>query len=133
MRGERLAMRLGTVVAVLAIAPITIFALATVGRLLQPLPSEPAGTEERIYQWFVALPAAAIVILLIVLPVLALVTAAAVLWRSWRTDPDLQTDTRQAAVLGWRFLRRPTVWLCAVVVLGGVLLGIAIVIHGITG
>ena len=78
MRGERLAMRLGTVVAVLAIAPITIFALATVGRLLQPLPSEPAGTEERIYQWFVALPAAAIVILLIALPVLALVTAAAV-------------------------------------------------------
>jgi len=45
MRGERQAMWLGTLVAVLAIAPITIYALATVGRLLQPLPNEPAGTE----------------------------------------------------------------------------------------
>jgi hypothetical protein len=64
---------------------------------------------------------------------LAVATAAAVLWHSWRADQDLRADTRQAAVLGWRFLRRPTVWLAAAVVLVGLLLGIAIVVHGITG
>jgi hypothetical protein len=126
-------MRLGTAIAVLSIAPITIFALATVGRLLQPLPNEPAGTEERIYEWFISLPASAVVFLLIALPMLAVATAAAVLWHSWRADQDLRADTRQAAVLGWRFLRRPTVWLAAAVVLVGLLLGIAIVVHGITG
>jgi hypothetical protein len=119
--------------AVVAMAPLAVFAVATVGRLLQPLPNEPAGTEERIYQWFVTLSGPAIVVFFIVLPVLAMAAAAVVLWRSWRADPYLRADTHQAATLGWRFLRRPPVWLSAAVLLVGLVLAAAAIIHGITG
>lgn len=44
-----------------------------------------------------------------------------------------RADTRQAVALGWRFLRRPAVWLSAGVVLVGLVLGLGIVFHGITG
>lgn len=62
---------LATVGAVLAMTPITVFAAAAVGRLRQPLPNEPAGTEQRIFDWFAGLPAGAIATTFIVLPVLA--------------------------------------------------------------
>ena len=124
---------LATVVAVLAMAPIAVFTAAAVGRLLQPLPNEPAGTEQRIFDWFAGLPAAGMALAFIVLPVLAMTLAAAVLWGSWRADADLRADARQAVALGGRFLRRPAVWLSAGVVLVGLVLGVGIVIHGIAG
>lgn len=128
-----LASRVAAVVAVASMAPVTVFAVATVGRLLQPLPNEPAGTEERLYEWFVGLPAPAIAVLFIALPLLAMATAGAILWRSWQRDPDLRADTRAAVALGWRFLRRPAVWLSAAVLAVGLVLGLAIIVHGIAG
>jgi hypothetical protein len=120
-------------VAVLAMAPITLFAASAAGRLLQPLPNQPAAAEERIFEWFTALPALGLVGLLIALPLIGMVLAGAVLWRSWRSDAALRADARLAAGLLGRLVRKPPVWLSAGVLLVGTLLGIAAVIHGITG
>jgi len=107
---------LATLVAVLAMMPIVVFLVATIGRLLQPVSHEPAGTEQRVYEWFVALPATSLTVLLFVLPAVAVILAATVVWQVWQRDPDLRADTSAAVVLLLRFLRRPLVWLS-----GGVL------------
>ena len=120
-------------VAVLAMAPITLFVASAAGRLLQPLPNQPVAAEERIFEWFVALPAMSVAVLLVALPLVGMVLAAAVLWRSWRSDAALRADVRLAAGLLSRLVRRPLVWLSACVLLVGTLLGIAAVVHGITG
>jgi amino acid transporter len=120
-------------VAVLAMAPISLFAASAAGRLLQPLPNQPAAAEERIFEWFVALPAMSVSVLLVALPLLGMVLAGAVLWRSWRSDADLRADVRLAAGLLGRLIRKPLVWLSAAVLLVGTLLVIAAVVHGIAG
>ena len=129
----RAAVWLATIAAVLAMTPIVVFTASAVGRLLQPVPNEPAGREQRIFDWFAGLPAAGMALAFIVLPVLALATAGVVLWSRWRADADLRVDTRQVVALGWRFLRRPTVWLSAGVILVGLVLGLGMLIHGIAG
>jgi hypothetical protein len=96
-------------VAVLAMAPITLFAVSAAGRLLQPLPNQPAAAEEHIFDWFVALPAMSVVVLLVALPLIGMALAAAVLWRSWRSDAALRADTRLAAgLLGVSFASHPS-------------------------
>ena len=119
--------------AVLAMAPITLFAASAAGRLLQPLSNQPAAAEERIFEWFAALPAASLAVLLIALPLIGMVLAGVVLWRSWRSDAALRADARLAAGLLGRLVRKPLVWLSAGVLLVGIMLGIAAVVHGITG
>jgi hypothetical protein len=126
-------MWLAAVGAVAAMAPIVVFTAAAVGRLLQPLPNQPAAAAERTYQWFVALPAAALTIAFFLLPLLAVLLAAALIWLSWRSDAALRADTHEAVGLLWRFLRRPVVWMSAGVLVVGVVLGVGIVIHGVAG
>jgi hypothetical protein len=53
----RLVAGTAALVAVLAMAPITLFVVSAAGRHLQPLPNQPAAAEEHIFDWFVALPA----------------------------------------------------------------------------
>jgi uncharacterized membrane protein YedE/YeeE len=120
-------------VALLAMAPITVFVASAAGRLLQPSPNQPAAAEERIFEWFAALPAASLAVLLVALPLIGMVLAGAVLWRSWRSDATLRADARLAAGLLGRLVRKPLVWLSAGVLLVGTLLGIAAVVHGIAG
>jgi hypothetical protein len=122
-----------TLAAMLAMAPVALFVASAVGRLLQPVPNEPAGIEEHVFEWFVALPPAAVVVLLLGLPAIAIVLAGAVLWHAWRSDATLRTDARLGAALLLRLARRPLVWLCAGVVLVGMLLGVAGIVHGIAG
>jgi hypothetical protein len=122
-----------TVIAVVAMAPITLFVASAAGRLLQPLPNEPAGIEQRIFDWFVALPAAGVGLLLIALPLIGMVLAGAVLWRSWRSDAALRADVRLAVALVGRLVRKPLVWLSAGVLLVGALLVVAAMVHWITG
>lgn len=129
----RLVAWVAALVAALAMAPITLFAVSAAGRLLQPLPNQPAPAEEHIFDWFVALPAMSAAVLLVALPLIGMVLAAAVLWRSWRSDAALRADTRLAAGLLGRLVRKPLVWLSTAVLLVGTLLGIAAVVHGITG
>jgi hypothetical protein len=114
-------------------APITLFVASAAGRLLQPLPNEPAGIEQRIFDWFVALPAAGVGLLLIALPLIGVVLAGAVLWRNWRSDAALRADVRLTVALLVRLVRRPLVWLSAGVLLVGALLGVAAIVHWITG
>jgi hypothetical protein len=120
-------------VAVLAMAPITLFAASAAGRLLQPLANQPAAAEERIFEWYAALPAASLAVLLVALPLIGMVLAGAVLWRSWRSDAAVRADARLAAGLLGRLVRKPLVWLSAGVLLVGTLLGLAAVVHGVTG
>jgi hypothetical protein len=120
-------------VAVLAMAPITLFAASAAGRLLQPLPNQPAAAEGRIFEWFAALPGASLAVLLVALPLIGMILAGTVLWRSWRSDAALRADARLAAGLLGRLVRKPLVWLSAGVLLVGMVLGIAAVVHGITG
>ena len=130
--GRRLAW-VAALVAVLAMAPITLFAVAAAGHLFQPLPNQPAAAEERIFDWFTALPAASLAVLLLALPLIGMVLARAVLWRSWWSDAALRADARMAAGLLRRLARKPLVWLSAAVLLVGTLLSIAAVVHGIAG
>jgi len=74
-----------------------------------------------------------VAVLLVALPLIGIALAAAVLWRSWRSDAALRADARLAAGLLGRLVRKPLVWLSAGVLLVGTLLGIAAVVHGITG
>jgi hypothetical protein len=74
--------------------PITLFVASAAGRLLQPLPNQPAAAEERIFEWFAALPAASLAVLLIALPLVGMVLAGVVLWRSWRSDAALRSSGR---------------------------------------
>jgi hypothetical protein len=121
-----------TIIAVVAMAPITLFVASAVGRLLQPLPNQPAGIEQHIFDWFVALPAAGLTVLLVALPVIGMLSATTVLWRCWRSDAALRADARLAAALLVRIARRPLVWVSAGVLLLGTLLGLAAITHGIT-
>jgi hypothetical protein len=130
---RRLVAWAAALVAVLAMAPITLFVASAAGRLLQPLPNQPAAAEERIFDWFVALPAASVAVLLVALPLVGMVLAGAVLWRSWRSDAALRVDAWLAAGLLGRLIRKPLVWLSAGVLLVGTLLGIAAMVHGIAG
>jgi hypothetical protein len=132
-RDRRLVAWAATLVAVLAMAPITLFAASAAGRLLQPLPNEPAATEERVFEWFAALPAAGLVVLLIALPLIGMALAGAVLRGRWRSDAALRTDAGLAAALPGHLVRKPLVWLSAGVLLVGTVLGIAAVVHGIAG
>ena len=108
-------------------------AASAAGRLLQSLPNQPASAEERIFEWFVALPAALVAVLLVALPLLGMVLAGAVLWRTWRSDAALRVDARLAVGLLGRLVHKPLVWLSAGVLLVGTLLGIAAMVHGIAG
>jgi hypothetical protein len=130
---RRLLAWVAALVAVLAMAPITLFAASAAGRLLQPLPNQPAAAEERIFEWFVALPAMSAAVLLVALPLVGMVVAAGVLWRRWRSDAALRADAWLAAGLLGRLVHKPLVWLSAAVLLVGTLLGIAAVVHGIVG
>ncbi len=130
---RRLVAWAAALVAVLAMAPITLFAASAAGRLLQPLPNQPAAAEERVFEWFAALPAASLAVLLVALPLIGMVLAGAVLWRRWRSDVALRADARLAAGLLGRLVHKPLVWTSAGVRLVGTLLGLAAVVHGITG
>ena len=126
-------MRLASIAAVVAMTPIVVFTASAVSRLLQPLPNQPAEAEQRIFDWFAALSAPAMALAFFVLPLVAVRLAAAVLWRGSVRDASLRADTREALVLGWRFLRRPLIWLSTGVLLVGAVLALGIVIHGIAG
>jgi len=130
---RRLVAWAAALVAVLAMTPITLFVASAAGRLLQPSPNQPAAAEEHIFEWFAALPAASLAVLLVALPLIGMALAGAVLWRSWRSDAVLRADARLAAGLVGRLVRKPPVWLSAGVLLVGTLLGIAAVVHGIAG
>lgn len=99
-------------------------------------------SEGRLVAWVAALVAVlamapiilfAVSVLLVALPLIGMVLAAAVLWRSWRSDAALRADTRLAAGLLGRLVRKPLVWLSTAVLLVGTLFGIAALVHGITG
>ncbi len=121
------------VLAALLAAPAALFFLAAIGRTLQPTTHEPARTLDVLVNWFLGLGGLGLLVLLVVLPFVGAVIAAALLWRTWRADPALRSDL---AVLGRAvlpFLRRPAVFLAALVVVFGAAYFAALFVHALAG
>jgi hypothetical protein len=120
-------------VAVVLVAPAAAFFLSAVGRSLQPTNHEPSRTLDAIVTWFGALPDAAVVAFLVVLPFVGLVLAAGFLWRTWTADAGVRADTLAFAEAAARVARRIPIVLAALVVLFGVLYFFVITVHAIAG
>jgi hypothetical protein len=120
-------------IAVALIAPAGLFFLAVVGRSLQPIEHEPARTLNHIAQAFLGLPAVAGGLVIVVAPALALLLAAAVVWRTFVTDRALTADIARLARAMVPFLRRPTLLVALVVAVAALAMAVFLAVHAIVG
>ena len=105
----------------LLVLPATLFLAAGAIRLLQPRQFQPARACWVIFEWvtshFTHMDAA---IVFLALPIVALATGGAALWREWRRNSALRRDAASAFAI----VRRQYGTLClavAVLVAGGIL------------
>lgn len=115
------------------VAPAATFFFAAIGRSLQPITHEPARTLDAIVTWFGALPGAALLALLVVLPFIGLVLAAAILWKTWSGDAAIRADVAAFARDGAKLVRRPAFVLSILVFALGALYFAAMAVHAIAG
>jgi hypothetical protein len=119
--------------AVILVAPAAVFFFSAIGRTLQPTNHEPARTLDAIVTWFGALPAGALVAVLVLLPFIGLLLAASFVWRTWITDDGTRVDTLAFAHAAARIVRRLPFVIAILVLAFGVLYFAAITVHAIAG
>ncbi len=126
--------RLGlALLAVACVVPGTLFFMAAVGRLLQPVEHQPARTLEAIFEAYVGLPAGILAALVVVGPLVALVLGLYLVTAEWRTDPTLRQDAGVLATAAVRLVRRPAFAVGAAVSLVAGLVTIVLMVHAIAG
>ena len=79
----------------LLILPALLFMTALFVRNIEPQQYEPARTAEQIVTWYAERPRLGLWVLLIALPFAVLAIGCGTLLRSWLSDVELQTATRQ--------------------------------------
>jgi len=83
-------------VELLLIFPAALFMTALFVRELEPLQLEPANTAARIVNWYSRHVHIGLWVFLMALPLTVLVTGAATLLQSWKTDAKLRSAARSA-------------------------------------
>ena len=124
---------LAAVAALILVAPAALFFMAAIGRQLQPVEYQPARALNAIVEGYLALPPAVGLALIVMAPVVALLLAAFVVWRSLATDPDLPRDLRHLGVALVPILDRPTLLLSLVVCSGAAVMLIFLALHAVVG
>ena len=119
--------------AVLLVLPAVTLLTAALVRTMQPPGRQPGQIAQTVFDAFSALSPTAFWLLLVPLPLLALVLAAAAAWRRLRDDPAARADVAAFAD-GWRRIRhQPALVVAALAFLASVaVLGFAIG-HAIAG
>jgi hypothetical protein len=120
-------------VAIACLAPASIFLVAAIGRLLQPVVFEPAATFQAIFDWFAGLGRGGDLLLLLILPAVGTVVGAGLVWTALRADGALRSDLAGLGAALVRVLRRPAFVLGVVAVaFGGCYLAI-VAAHSVAG
>jgi hypothetical protein len=125
--------RLATFAAVLLVLPAAVFFAAAIGRSLQPVEHEPARTLEAIVEAFAAMPPALGIALVVVAPLVALCLAAFVVARTFDADERLRGDLRAAGIALMPIVRRPTLVVAAVVLVGSLAILAFLALHAVAG